>query len=428
MNREDTQAAQQVVTQLAQGDFAAVEQRLAGNIRQQLPAERLQATWQALETQVGSFKEQLGAHTFQVQSTEMIIVTCAFAMVNLDVNVSFSSAGEISGLTITPVGSVEQQLTSSYEPPAYVKLDSFKEQEVQVGQGEWVLPGILSMPVGKGPFAAVVLVQGSGPHDWDETIGPNKPFRDLAWGLASQGIAVLRYDKRTKVYGTKIQDLMATFTVKEETIDDALAAVALLRRNAQVNPQQIMVLGHSLGGYLLPRIGTADPAIAGLIVLAGMTRKLEDTILDQYTYIFLLSGTLPAEQQQQLEELKKQVARVQDPALSLSTPAAELPLGVPPAYWLDLRDYQPAIMAQALPQPMLILQGESDYQVTMEDFQGWKDALGTRNNVQFKSYPGLYHLFMPVEGGGKATPAAYNVAGHVVVEVVVDIARWIKQH
>ena len=164
------------------------------------------------------------------------------------------------------------------------------------------------MPVGKGPFAAVVLVQGSGPHDWDETIGPNKPFRDLAWGLASQGIAVLRYDKRTKVYGAKIQDLMATFTVKEETIDDALAAVALLRRNAQVNPQQIMVLGHSLGGYLLPRIGAADPGIAGLIMLAGMTRKLEDTILDQYTYIFSLSGTLSAEQQQQLEELKKQVA------------------------------------------------------------------------------------------------------------------------
>src|SRR5260370_2725513 len=107
----------------------------------------------------------------------MIIVTCAFAMVNLDVNVSFSSAGEISGLTITPVGSVEQQLTSSYEPPAYVKLDSFKEQEVQVGQGEWVLPGILSMPVGKGPFAAVALIQGSGPHDSQQPLRPNNPFR-----------------------------------------------------------------------------------------------------------------------------------------------------------------------------------------------------------------------------------------------------------
>src|SRR5260370_7552903 len=169
MNIEDTQAAQQVVTQLAQGDFAAVEQRLAGNIRQQLPAERLQATWQALETQVGSFKEQLGADTFQVQSTEMIIVTCAFAMVNLDVNVSFNSAGEISGLTITPVGSVEQQLTSSYEPPAYVKLDSFKEQEVQVGQVGGVMPGILNMPVGKCPFAPLPPTPPYGPTLYSNT-------------------------------------------------------------------------------------------------------------------------------------------------------------------------------------------------------------------------------------------------------------------
>src|SRR5258707_7574813 len=284
MNREDTQAAQQVVTQLAQGDFAAVEQRLAGNIRQQLPAERLQATWQVLETQVGSFKEQLGAHTFQVQSTEMIIVTCAFAMVNLDVNVSFNSAGEISGLTITPVGSVEQQLTWSYGPPVYVKLDSFKEQEVQVGQGEWVLPGILSMPVGKGPFAAVVLVQGSGPHDWDETIGPNKPFRDLAWGLASQGIAVLRYEKRTKVYAAQLGSERDTLTVKEEVIDDALEAVALLRDRPEIDAQQIFVLGHSLGGYLAPRIGAADPQIRGLVVLAGSARPLEDFILAQVTY------------------------------------------------------------------------------------------------------------------------------------------------
>ncbi|HEY6406271.1 MAG TPA: dienelactone hydrolase family protein, partial [Ktedonobacteraceae bacterium] len=89
--------------------------------------------------------------------------------------------------------------------------------------------------------------------------------------------------------------------------------------------------------------------------------------------------------------------------------------------------YQPAEMARGLPQPMLILQAESDYQVTMEDFQDWKAALATRNDVQFKSFPGLYHLFMPVQGGGKATPAAYAIPSHVVEEVVNDIARWIKR-
>ena len=171
--------------------------------------------------------------------SDNMVVTCAFANASLDINVAFNEAGEVSGLTITPVGSIEQQFTAKYEPPAYVNQDTFKEQEVQVGQGEWVLPGTLSLPVGDGPFAAVVLVHGSGPQDRDETIGPNKPFRDLAWGLASQGIAVLRYDKRTRVYGKKMQEIAATITVKEEVIDDELDAVALLLHDIpQLNHQR----------------------------------------------------------------------------------------------------------------------------------------------------------------------------------------------
>jgi dienelactone hydrolase len=426
-NGDKIQTAQQLVMLLAQGNFEAVEQQFESSLKQQLPAEKLKATWESIEAQVGSFKEQVGAHTFKIPTAELAIVTCAFVNTSLDINVAFNEAEEIIGLTVTPVGSIEQQYTAKYEPPAYVKQDTFQEQEVQVGRGEWVLPGTLSVPIGDGPFAAVVLVHGSGPQDRDETIGPNKPFRDLAWGLASQGIAVLRYDKRTKAYALKMKEIVSSITVKEEVIEDALAAVALLQSIPKVNPQRIFVLGHSLGGYVLPRIAAADAEIAGLIVLAGLSRPLEDTLLDQFTYIYSLSGTtLSTEQQQQLDKLKQQVARVKDPGLSLSTPASELPLEVSPAYWLDLRGYQPEKTAQQLRQPMLILQAEGDYQVTMEDFQRWKNMLGARSDVQFKSYPGLYHLFLPVEGGGKATPADYNVPGHVVEEVINDIAHWVK--
>jgi len=418
--------AQQLVSQFVQGNFEAAVQSLDESLRQQLPVEKLQATLQALVASVGKFKEQVGAHTFQIPSTELVIVTCAFANASLDINVAFNEPGKIVGLTITPVGSVEQQYLAVYDPPAYVIQDLFTEREVQIGKGEWVLPGTLSVPVGEGPFAAVLLVHGSGPNDRDEAIGPNKPFRDLAWGLASQGIAVLRYDKRTKVYPEKMRDLVSTITVKEEVLDDALDAVSLLRGIAEVNTQRIVVLGHSLGGYLLPRIGAADTGIAGLVVLAGLCRTLEDTILDQFSYIYSLSGTLSAEQHKQLDELKKQVALVESPDLSLSTPASDLPLGVSPAYWLDLRGYHPEEIARGLPQPMLILQAEGDYQVTMEDFQIWKSALSGRSDVQFKSYAGLSHLFMPFEGGEKSTPAAYNVPGHVVEEVIKDITEWVQ--
>ena len=426
IDNDKIQTAQQLVTRFIQGDFEAVAQSLDESLRQQLPVEKLQATLQALVASVGKFKEQVGAHTFQISSAELVIVTCAFANASLDINVAFNEQDKIVGLNITQVGGVEQQYTAVYEPPAYVNQDLFTEREVQIGKGEWVLPGTLSIPAGEGPFAAVLLVHGSGPNDRDETIGPNKPFRDLAWGLASQGFVVLRYDKRTKVYSEKMRELVSTITVKEEVIDDALEAVSLLRSIEEVNSQRIVVLGHSLGGYLLPRIGAADTRIAGLVVLAGLCRTLEDTILDQFSYIYSLSGTLSAEQQKQLDELEKQVNLVKSPDLSLSTPASDLPLGVSPAYWLDLREYHPEEIARGLQQPMLILQAEGDYQVTMEDFQIWKSALGGSSDVHFKSYAGLSHMFMPYEGGEKSTPAAYNVPGHVTEEVINDIAQWIK--
>jgi len=402
--------AQQIVTQVAHGDFAAVEQRLSDRLKSFLPVGTIQTTWQGLEQQYGAFQE-LG-HTSAVQTPQGLVqvVTCVFERASLDVNIALNDSGEIVGLTVTPVGTVQQQVNATYEPPSYAHPERFHEQEVQIGHGRWVLPGTLSIPQGEGPFTAVLLVHGSGPQDRDETLPPNKPFRDLAWGLASQGIAVLRYEKRTKVYAAQMNSELDTLTVKEEVLDDALSAVAFLRDRPEIDAQQIFVLGHSLGGFLAPRIGAADPAIGGLIILAGSARPFEDVILDQMTYVLSLSMPDPAVRQQQLAALKQQVELVKDPQRLPTAKASDLPLGVPAAYWLDLNAYHPEQVAQTLKQPMLFLLGGSDYQVTQEDFQIWQDALGGRDDVQFLLYPGLSHTFVPVEGGQKATPCAGYLA------------------
>ena len=175
-------------------------------------------------------------------------------------------------------------------------------------------------------------MHGSGPQDRDETLPPNKPFRDLAWALASQGITVLRYEKRTKVYASRMVKDVDTLTVQEETIDDAVEAVAFLRARPEIDPQRVFVLGHSLGGgFLAPRIGAADPAIRGLVILAGSARPFEDVILDQMTYVLSLSVPDAAVREQQLAALRQQVALVKDPARLATAAPSDLPLNVPAA-------------------------------------------------------------------------------------------------
>jgi fermentation-respiration switch protein FrsA (DUF1100 family) len=159
--------------------------------------------------------------------------------------------------------------------------------------------------------------------------------------------------------------------------------------------------------------------------MAGNTRPLEDLILEQMTYIYGLNGSSPDKLKEEVEKIKIQVGRVKDPKLNADAKAADLPLGVPAPYWLALRAYDPTGTATKLKQPMFILQGERDYQVTMEDLAGWKKALSARKNVAFKSYPKLNHLFM--EGEGRAKPAEYDKPGYVAKGVVDDLASWIKK-
>ena len=147
------------------------------------------------------------------------------------------------------------------------------------------------MPEGKGPFPVVILVHGSGPSDRNEQIGPNLPFMDLASQLAEQGIAVLRYDKRTYLYGAQMSEL-EHLTVQEETIDDVVAAVEFLKTRNTILNDQIYIAGHSLGGYLIPRIAQQTPDVAGYILLAAPARPIEDLVLEQTQYILSLEKEL----------------------------------------------------------------------------------------------------------------------------------------
>lgn len=408
------------VSSCARGDFVEATKRFDSTMKGAMPTDKLEETWNSLLSQAGPFLRRNAFRMQQAEGYDIVFVTCEFEKMSLDVKVVFNDKQQIAGLWFVPA-----QPEAEYDVPAYIDPDAFKEQEVTVGTGEWELPGTLSIPPGDGPFPAVVLVHGSGPHDRDESLGPNKPFRDLAGGLASRGIAVLRYEKRTKEHAGKLLAIKDQLTVMEETIEDALAAASLLRETDRINGDRVFILGHSLGAMLAPRIGTFDTDLAGLVILAGPTRPMEDLIVEQVNYVLALDGSISEREKEQLEKLERAVARVKDPALIATSSSSELPLGIPPAYWLDLHGYRPEETAEELNMPILILHGERDYQVTMEDFEGWKRALAGEENVRLTSYPSLNHIFM--EGEGKSTPDEYFEPGHVAIAVINDIAAWIKK-
>jgi uncharacterized protein len=415
-----TAKAEAFVATLAKGDYAAAGKDFTPAVRKALPDDKLQALWESLTKQAGPFGKTLGSRTEKRGPYQIVFVSCEFAKTKLDVRVTFDAEQKIAGLGFIPP-------TPPYQPPAYVQADKFRESEVKVGAGtSWELPGTLSLPVGDGPFPAVVLVHGSGPNDRDETVGGAKPFRDLAGGLASRGVAVLRYEKRTRQHGPAYADkaVREALTVQGEVIDDALVAAALLRKTPRIDPKRVFLLGHSLGGTMAPKIASLDPQLAGIIVLAGATRPLEDLVLEQFTYIYGLNGGPTDEQKAELAKLKERVARVKDPKLSPETPAADLPLGQAAAYWLALRGYEPAAVAATLKVPVLVLHGGRDYQVTDDDFALWQKALAGQPHATLKRYDSLNHLF--IEGQGKATPAEYQKPGHVAAAVIDDIAAWVK--
>ncbi len=415
--------AQTFIDQLARADFATATTRFDATMKSMLTEDKLKEAWQQVTTVAGDFKQQEVIRTMDMAGNMIVILACQFERGVINAQVVFNDQGQISGLNFAPA----QPADVPYNAPAYVNQSAFHESEVTVGSDEWALPGTLSIPNGTGPFPAVILVHGSGPNDRDETIGPNKVFRDLAWGLSSNGIAVLRYEKRTKAHGKKFTpEIISKLTTKEEVTDDALAAAELLRRDPNVDPKRIFVLGHSLGATLVPRIGRQDPMLAGLIVMAGMARPFEDTILDQFTYLYSLTGALTEQQKASLEILKTQVARVKSPDLAADTPSKDLPLGMSATYLLDLRDYHPPEVAKSLNMPLLVLQGGRDYQVLpIKDFEVWKDTLKDKANVTLKLFPKLNHLF--IAGEEKSTPQEYNVEGHVSADVIKEIALWIKK-
>jgi len=365
--------------------------------------------FEELKKTAGQFIEFNGNDSSQKGIYSIVTMGVLFEKQNYNMNVSFDENRDIAGLNF-----------SLYTFGEKVLPEGTREMDVEFGLQEWKLTGKITLPEADGVYPALVLVHGSGPNNMNETVGLNEPFKDIAYKLAQKGIAVLRYDKRTFTYGEKIAELK-DFTVYDETIEDAAEAVKFVHGLDYVEKDRIFVLGHSLGGYLMPRIAEVTPEADGYIMASGIYSSLAEIVPYQIDYLNKLDGIVTDEEKKLLEDTEAVVDKMLNPDAINEN---EIVFGAYKAYWEDLSQYDPIELAGNIEKPAYVFQGDRDYQVPVKEYDAIFKALNGRKNFTFKLYPGLNHLL--VYGEDKPTPQEYYSKGEVYEPLLEDLIGFMK--
>ena len=306
--------------------------------------------------------------------------------------------------------------------------DTVKEEEISISDP--ALPGTLCLPENMtDPLPAVILIHGSGPSDRDEALGGTALFRDLAWGLAEKGIAVLRFDKRTFVYGAQLatQDL-TRFTIVDESIADAWAAAKLLAEDPRIDPERIWLCGHSLGAMITPRAVQSSPVpFAGMVLLSGTPYTLAEIVLHQnQAAVDAMPKESRAAAQSQVDELLRQWQELlsMDEAQVLKREFA----GQSAYYFWEMAQYDTAEILRSLSVPALVINGGADFQIPDADgYEAWK-ALDFGENVKLIHDPELNHMLMnpDVSEDVRGSVGEYNVPCRLPETVISEISDFIS--
>ena len=375
--------------------------------------ENLKQIWASITTKLGNVKS-LDAIQSKIQG-EFFAVTVEgkFEKDNQNFILGFNKSEKLVGLYMPPK-------LATYAMPSYADTAKYQEKSVYLDTKDHKLAAIVTTPKNINNFPVVVLVHGSGPSDMDESIGTNKPFKDLAFGLAAKGIGSVRYVKRTLLYPNEFNK---AFTVKEEVTDDALVAIAMAKTVKGADLKNIYLFGHSLGGMLAPQLATLAPQLNGIILAAAPARKLTDIIIEQNKYFFALAKDSTEAGKKQLDTILTDVGRSKIIQLGNMKPDS-LIIGLPVSYWVNLNNYDQVATAKKLNKRIFVVQGGNDFQVSQEDYKLWEAALNKKKNVTFKFYPELNHLLTPQTE--KGTSAQYQIPANVSEKLIEDIALWIK--
>lgn len=312
-------------------------------------------------------------------------------------------------------------LTAMADPQPIAKPADAVETPLKLGQGEWAVDAMLTTPAGRGPHPAIVLIHGSGPGTLDMNVGGSTIFRDIAWGLAARGIAVLRYTKRPTQHAARFKALGRKPSLDEEYIEDASSAVAALRRTAGIDAKRIYVLGNSMGAGLAPTIANRNQ-LPGAIAFAGSPRSVGDILIEQATYG--LSVATDDKARARAKEVIASGERIN--AIAPQSDPEEIIHGSPVKVWRELMEVRPVDQVRTLSARggrFLLMHGDRDYLINEADWQAWQ-PVATLPGVTTRRFPKLNHIMQ--EGEGKMTFEEYRWTRPVSTELLDVVAAWVK--
>lgn len=391
------------------GDYDAVLADCSEAVKKQLDAAALQQGWQTVVQMTGGVYNGVHETTYTEQQGMSVVKTVLnYGSQGLVATFAYDAEGKLGGLNLN-VTVLETALTDN---------DIFTEKEITIGEHR--LTGVVTVPDNVENYPVAVLVQGSGASDYDETIGSNKPFKEIAHYLAENGIATVRVNKR--FYQKPETADTETLTIWDEYMDDVYAAIDYAKENIS---ETVFVIGHSQGGMSAPKIAQ-DNNLKGIVMMAGTVRGLEDIIYDQNAAVILPSD---AYSDREKEEMMNEIGANVQAVKALTESSTEAPFGMPASYWLSLRRLDGENILKTTDLPVLIMQGTADFQVYMDkDFEYMKSVLGDRENIVFRAYDGLNHMFMPQSLPGVADTSEYMAENHIAEDVLADIAQFINSN
>jgi pimeloyl-ACP methyl ester carboxylesterase len=313
------------------------------------------------------------------------------------------------------------------------------------------LAGTLTLPGGKGPFPAVILITGSGPQDRDESILGHKPFLVLADYLTRRGVAVLRVDDR----GVGGSTGSTKSTTSEDFAGDSLAGLAFLRNRTEIDSKKIGLIGHSEGGLIAPIAAARTKDVAFIVLMAGTGVPGSEILETQGQLILKADGASESEMKKERDQQKRLIdiiATEKDEKAAdakLATAWKEIVAAMPEAerkaldatggslsevaikafnntWFRYVLTYDPRPTLRTVHCPVLAINGEKDLQVSAkENLAEIAKALqaGGNTNVKTVEFPGLNHLFQPCKTG---SPSEYaSIETTIAPEALKTIGDWI---